>query len=108
MRGGFDRALSGRSPARCRRRDLVGANGGYRSPAHQRNEPKSPHCWATAADIYRIGGTYLDDEKSISKYGDMAQSLGPQVFARPYTQGDDHLHIDLGFITVTPRNCSEP
>lgn len=86
---------------------LVGANGGYRSPMHQRNEPKSPHCWATAADIYRVGSTYLDDEKSISKYADIAQSLGPQVFARPYTPGDDHLHIDLGFITVTPRNCSE-
>ena len=86
---------------------LVGANGGYRSPVHQRNEPKSPHCWATAADIYRVGSTYLDDEKSITRYADMAQSLGPQVFARPYTQGDDHLHIDLGFITVTPRNCSE-
>ena len=74
----------------------------------ERNEPKSPHCWATAADIYRVGGTYLDNERSISKYADMAQSLGPQVFARPYTEGDDHLHIDLGFITVTPRNCSEP
>ena len=86
---------------------LVGANGGYRSPVHQRNEPKSPHCWATAADIYRVGGTYLDDEKSIAKYAQMTESLGPQVFARAYTQGDDHLHIDLGFITVTPRNCSE-
>jgi hypothetical protein len=86
---------------------VVGANGGYRSPAHQRNEPKSPHCWATAADIYRVGGSYLDDERSITRYGDMARALGPQVFARPYTQGDDHLHIDLGFINVTPRNCSE-
>jgi hypothetical protein len=86
---------------------LVGANGGYRSPVHQRNEPKSPHCWATAADIFRIGGTYLDNEKTITKYGDMAAALGPQVFVRPYSEGDDHLHIDLGYVTVTPRNCSE-
>jgi hypothetical protein len=86
---------------------LVGANGGYRSPVHQRNEPKSPHCWATAADIFRVGSTYLDDEKSITKYGDMAAALGPQVFVRPYQEGDDHLHIDLGYVTVTPRNCSE-
>ena len=26
---------------------------------------------------------------------------------RPYAQGDDHLGIDLGFVTVTPRECSE-
>ena len=74
----------------------------------ERNEPKSPHCWATAADIYRVGGTYLDDERSIAPvWRTWRESLGPQVFVRPYTQGDDHLHIDLGFITVTPRNCSE-
>jgi len=86
---------------------FVGANGGYRSAAHQRNEPKSPHCWATAADIYRVGTGYLNDEKSITKYSEMAQALGPQVFVRPYTDGDDHLHIDLGYVTVTPRDCSE-
>ena len=86
---------------------FVGANGGYRSLAHRRNEPKSPHCWGTAADIYRVGDTYLNDPKCIGKYAEMAESLGPQVFARPYTDGDDHLHIDLGFITVTPRDCSE-
>ena len=86
---------------------FVSANGGYRSPAHARNQPKSPHCWATAADIYRIGDTYLNDEKSLTKYREMAESLGPQVFVRPYTKGDDHLHIDLGYVTVTPRDCSE-
>lgn len=86
---------------------FVSANGGYRSPAHQRNDFKSPHSWATAADIYRVGDTYLNEEKSLAKYGDMAQSLGPQVYVRPYTEGDDHLHIDLGFMTITPRDCSE-
>lgn len=86
---------------------FVSANGGYRSPAHRRNQKKSPHSWATAADIYRVGDTFLNDEKSITRYGEMAESLGQQVLARPYAEGDDHLHFDLGFVTVTPRECSE-
>ena len=86
---------------------FVSANGGYRSPAHQSNEPKSVHCWGTAADIYRVGDTYLDAEKAIAKYATLAEALGPQVFVKPYAKGDDHLHIDLGFVTVTPRDCSE-
>ena len=85
----------------------VSANGGYRSPAHQLNEPKSPHCWGTAADIYRVGDTYLDDKKAIAKYAKIAESLGPQVSTKPYVKGDDHLHLDLGFVTVAPRECSE-
>ncbi len=85
----------------------VSANGGYRSPAHQRNHNKTAHCWATAADIYRVGDAYLDDAKSVAKFAEIASSLGPQVFVRPYCDGDDHLHIDLGFISVTPRDCSE-
>jgi hypothetical protein len=86
---------------------FVSANGGYRSPAHQRNLAKSTHCWGTAADIYRVGDTWLDDEKSITRYAGIAESLGMQVFVRPYSAGDDHLHIDLGYVTVTPRDCSE-
>jgi hypothetical protein len=86
---------------------FVGANGGYRSPAHQRNLAKSTHCWATAADIYRVGHTWLDDQKSIARYAGIAESLGMQVHVRPYEEGDDHLHIDLGYVTVTPPNCSE-
>lgn len=86
---------------------FISANGGYRSPAHQRNRGKTPHAWGTAADMYRVGDTYLDDEKSIAKYADLAASLGPQLFVRPYAEGDDHLHMDLGFVTVTPRQISE-
>jgi hypothetical protein len=87
---------------------FVRANGGYRSPAHEWNRGKTAHCWATAADIYRVGDTYLDDEKSIAKYAELARSLGPQVFVRPYAEGDDHLHLDLGFINIIPREVSEP
>lgn len=32
----------------------IAANGGYRSPCHQLSTYASPHCWATAANIYRI------------------------------------------------------
>jgi len=89
----------------------VSANGGYRSPAHQFGGGKSIHCWGTAADIYRIGDTFLSDAKSIEKYGAIAASLSPIVFVRrsggKHGGTDDHLHIDLGFITLTPRGCSE-
>ncbi|MGI9086357.1 MAG: D-Ala-D-Ala carboxypeptidase family metallohydrolase [Chthoniobacterales bacterium] len=87
---------------------FVSANGGYRSPAHRRNPGrKSMHAWGTAADIYRVGDSYLNDEKSIARYAEIAQSLGQAVQVRPYREGDDHLHLDLGFLTVTPNECSE-
>jgi hypothetical protein len=86
---------------------FVSANGGYRSPAHRRNIGKTAHNWGTAADIYRVGDTYLDDERAIARYASLAGRLGPQLSIRPYSEGDDHLHIDLGFFTVTPRHCSE-
>lgn len=87
---------------------FVSANAGYRSPAHQRNAGRaSIHSWGTAADIYRVGDTYLDDEKSIARYREIAESLGQQVRVRPYTEGDDHLHFDLGFVTVIPHQSNE-
>jgi hypothetical protein len=90
---------------------FISANGGYRSPAHQIGGAKSIHAWGTAANIYRIGDTFLNDVKSIGKYGAIATSLSPAVFVRPFGsergQTDDHLHIDLGFASLTPRECSE-
>jgi hypothetical protein len=92
-------------------RVFISANGGYRSPAHQIGGAKSIHAWGTAANIYRIGDTFLNDVKSIGKYGAIAASLSPAVFVRPFGsergQTDDHLHIDLGFASLTPRECSE-
>ena len=41
---------------------FISANGGYRSPAHRANRRTGPHSWGTAADIYRIGDTHLDDD----------------------------------------------
>ncbi len=86
---------------------FVSANGGYRSPAHRFSKVGSMHQWGTAADVYRIGDTFLDNEKAIDRYARMAKSLGGDVFVRPYAAGDDHLHVDLGFVTVVPREMSE-
>lgn len=90
---------------------FISANGGYRSPAHQIGGAKSIHAWGTAANIYRIGDIFLSDAKSIEKFGSIAASLSPAVVARPFGrqrgQTDDHLHIDLGFVSLTPRECSE-
>ncbi len=90
---------------------FISANGGYRSPAHQISGAKSTHAWGTAANIYRIGDTFLSDARSIEKYRAIAASLSPVAFVLPYGsepgQTDDHLHIDLGFATLIPRECSE-
>jgi Peptidase M15 len=90
---------------------FISANGGYRSPAHQIGGAKSIHAWGTAANIYRIGDTFLSDAKSIEKYRAVAASLSPAVFVRPLGrekgQTSDHLHIDLGYVMLTPRECSE-
>jgi len=90
---------------------FISANGGYRSPAHQIGGAKSVHAWGTAANIYRIGDTFLSDTKSIQKYRAVAASLSPAVFVRPLGrekgQTSDHLHIDLGYARLTPRECSE-
>ena len=90
---------------------FISANGGYRSPAHHIGGAKSIHAWGTAANIYRVGDTFLTDARSVEKYRAIAASLSPAVFVRPFGhergQTNDHLHIDLGFVSLTPRNCSE-
>jgi len=90
---------------------FISANGGYRSPAHEIGGAKSVHAWGTAANIYRIGDTFLCDTKSVEKYRTIAASLSPAVFVRPFGrekgQTSDHLHIDLGYVRLTPRECSE-
>ena len=90
---------------------FISANGGYRSLAHQIGGAKSIHAWGTAANIYRIGDTFLCGARSIEKYRTIAASLSPAVFVRPFGrekgQTNDHLHIDLGYVRLTPRECSE-
>lgn len=85
----------------------IAANGGYRSPAHALTTGASPHCWGTAVNIYRIGDQYIDDEDAIEKYAGIARATIPGIYARPFGQarggGDDHLHLDVGYVTMVPR-----
>lgn len=84
----------------------VAANGGYRSPRHALSRHASRHCWGTAANIYRIGDTYLDNREEIEKYAAIARRVIPGVWVRPFGQrdgeADDHLHIDIGYTVFEP------
>lgn len=87
----------------------VAANGAYRSPGHAKSTVASPHMWGTAADIYRIGDELMDSREKIEKYIRVARDLLPGVWTRPFGQGAgfafDHVHIDLGFVTVIPHDA---
>jgi hypothetical protein len=87
----------------------VAANGGYRSPAHRLTDHASVHCWGSAANIYRIGDDWLDTEDKIERYTRLANRFLPGAWIRPYGhdkgQADDHLHIDLGYVVVTPHEA---
>lgn len=84
----------------------VAANGGYRSPAHELTRMASRHCWGTAANIYRIGDTYLESGDDIQRYAEIAHRVIPGVWTRPVGSGDgeadDHLHIDIGYAILDP------
>jgi hypothetical protein len=89
----------------------IAANGGYRSPSHAWSCSGSPHCWGTAANIYRIGTEYVDTEERIARYAEAATRALGTCWTRPFgsTLGfaDDHLHLDLGFVTLVPPHVSE-
>jgi hypothetical protein len=84
----------------------IAANGGYRSPAHALSRDASRHCWGAAANIYRIGDTYLDSQAEIDRYAAIASRVLPGVWIRPYGPGDgeadDHLHLDIGYTVLDP------
>lgn len=99
-------------------RNVVGApvhiavNGAYRSPAHKLASNATPHMWGTAADIYRIGANILKTRELIEKYNEVAEDLSADVTVLPYgpvtgRNADDHVHMDLGYITLIPREISE-
>ena len=89
----------------------IAANGGYRSPAHAASRSASPHAWGTAVNIYRVGGEYLDSGEKIARYAGLAARAVAGCWARPAGSGpglaDDHLHIDLGYVTAVPRHHTE-
>lgn len=90
----------------------IAVNGGYRSPSHKLAHGATPHLWGTAADIYRIGSTILKTKESIEKFNDVAEDVSDEIHVLPYGHvtgeaADDHVHIDLGYITLIPREISE-
>ena len=90
----------------------IAVNGGYRSPSHKLSQTATPHMWATAADVYRIGTTILKTKEAIEKYNGIAEDLSDDIHVLPYghvtgLNADDHVHLDLGYITVIPREISE-
>jgi hypothetical protein len=89
----------------------VAVNGGYRSPAHKLAHSATPHMWGTAVDLYRIGSTILKNEESIEKFNRIASELSSDLYAMPYGHGtgmaDDHVHLDIGYVTVVPKAVSE-
>lgn len=86
-------------------------NGGYRSISHRFSSWTGPHCWGTAANIYRIGHTFLDGQKEIDGFGRLARSLAPEMRVKPFGHGkdetDDHLHLDIGYVNFVPFECDE-
>lgn len=90
----------------------IAVNGGYRSPSHKLAFNASPHLWGTAADIYRIGTTILKTKEAIERYNEIAEDVTDEVHVLPYgpvtgKNADDHVHLDLGYITLIPREISE-
>jgi hypothetical protein len=89
----------------------ISVNGAYRSPAHERNQPASLHMWGTAVDIYRIGTSILNTKELIERYRKEAEDVADEINVLPYghdaDSSDDHLHIDLGYLTYVPRQISE-
>jgi hypothetical protein len=90
----------------------IAVNGGYRSPSHKLSLHATPHMWGTAADVYRIGTSILKTKELIEKFNDIAEDLSEEIMVLPYghTTGrnaDDHVHLDLGFVTLIPREISE-
>jgi Peptidase M15 len=90
----------------------IAVNGGYRSPSHKLSRNASAHMWGTAADIYRIGSNILKSKEAIEKYNEIAEDVADEVSVLPYghvtgRNADDHVHLDLGYITLVPREISE-
>jgi hypothetical protein len=84
----------------------IAANGGYRTPGHNFSEHASPHLWGTAANIYRVGDDWLEDEETITRYGERVRDLLPGAWVRPFGEmrgmSNDHLHVDVGFLDALP------
>jgi hypothetical protein len=85
---------------------FIAANGGYRTPRHELSRYATPHTWGAAANIYRIGDTYLENREIILRYNEVATGLSAAFRTRPFGPGvgevDDHVHLDVGFAIEVP------
>jgi len=85
----------------------IAANGGYRSPSHAASASPSPHCWASAANVYRVGSEYVDAADRAERIAGTIRRLLPFAWVRPYGREpgavDDQLHVDIGYVTLVPR-----
>ena len=65
------------------------------------------------ASFHASGGTNWDPwQEAIEKYNAIAEDLSDEVNVLPYgpitgSNADDHVHIDLGYMTLIPREISE-
>jgi hypothetical protein len=89
----------------------VAVNGGYRSPSHKLARNASTHLWGTAADVFRIGNSILKTRETITRYNQVAEDLSDDILVLPYGhdpgEADDHIHFDLGYVVLTPREISD-
>jgi hypothetical protein len=89
----------------------LAVNGGYRSPAHKLAVGITPHMWGTAADLYRIGSQILNEKETIEKYNRIVEDISGDLWVMPYGheigKTDDHIHLDLGYVSLVPREMSE-
>ena len=92
--------------ARCTSRPTAAT-----APRRTRCRPSQPHCWGTAANVYRVGSDLLDTPDRIERYAAALRRALPFASIRPAAgeagAADDHLHVDLGYVTVVPRGTSE-
>jgi hypothetical protein len=90
----------------------IAVNGAYRAPAHKMSIGATPHMWGTAADVYRIGANILKTKELIERYNAVAEDMSEDISVLPYgpvtgSNADDHVHVDVGYVTLIPREISE-
>ncbi|HUO85361.1 MAG TPA: hypothetical protein VM534_09625, partial [Thermoanaerobaculia bacterium] len=58
-----------------------------------------------------IGPRLVNDPESIERYGRLAAELTDDFWVMPFGHdpgtADDHLHLDLGYVSVVPRDLGE-
>src|SRR6266545_1483446 len=61
--------------------------------------------------VYRVGSVVLRDQNAIETYNRVAEELSDDWWVMPYGheigKADDHMHLDLGYVTVVPREIKE-